>query len=243
MPSSDTIAAALRSALPPELHPHLAGIVQILYAAASGEITPDAADTRLARESAFVPMLRELARSQTTPAHTLVSFGQDTQIGDVGMRDIVGGNLLSFTINNYYRDQSRAMPPADHQAPATPAMSRLILEPDDDEPLAPFVAGPPIMHPQAFFGREAIVRLFQHKPWQKKLKETWESLERGNYDWAHLAYSIWPERVREQCKADKSLAIAHGLEQLYVEPPAKAKKGRGRGKKAQTEDEGMFEGE
>jgi len=88
-------------------------------------------------------------------------------------------------------------------------------------------------------------RLFQHKPWQKRLKETWESLERGDYDWAHLAYSVWPARVREKCKADKSLAIAHELEELYVEPPAKAKKGRGRKKKALAEDvdEGMFEGE
>jgi hypothetical protein len=30
-------------------------------------------------------------------------------------------------------------------------------------------------------------KLFQHKAWQKKLKETWESLEKGDYDWAHLA--------------------------------------------------------
>ena len=67
-------------------------------------------------------------------------------------------------------------------------------------------------------------KLFQHKPWQNKLKETWELLERGDYDWAHLAYSIWPERVREKCKTDKSLAIAHGLETLYVEPKTGTKK-------------------
>jgi len=84
-------------------------------------------------------------------------------------------------------------------------------------------------------------RLFSHKPWQKKLKETWESLERGDYDWAHLAYSIWPARVREKCITDKSLAIAHGLEEVYVEVAAgKAKRGK---KKQAPEDEGMFEGE
>lgn len=60
--------------------------------------------------------------------------------------------------------------------------------------------------------------LFRHKPWQKVLKDTWEKLEAGEYDWAHLAYSYWPERVREKCKTDKSLAIAHGLEELYEEP-------------------------
>jgi hypothetical protein len=71
-------------------------------------------------------------------------------------------------------------------------------------------------------------KLFRHKPWQKTLRETWDRLEHGDYDWAHLSYSIWPDRVREKCKHDKSLAIAHGLEALYEEPPAQAKKKRGR---------------
>jgi hypothetical protein len=79
-------------------------------------------------------------------------------------------------------------------------------------------------------------RLFQHRAWQKRLKETWAALEAGDYDWAHLAYSIWPERVRAKCKTDKSLAIAHDLEHLYVEPvkPVKAKKG---GRKQQQLDD------
>jgi hypothetical protein len=58
-------------------------------------------------------------------------------------------------------------------------------------------------------------RLFRHKPWQKVLKETWAKLEAGDYDWAHLAMAYWPERVREKCRTDKSLAIAHGLEDLH----------------------------
>jgi len=54
--------------------------------------------------------------------------------------------------------------------------------------------------------------LFRHSLWSKYLKETWEELEEGTYDWAHLAYALWPERVRGKAKADRSLAIAHGLE-------------------------------
>jgi len=69
-------------------------------------------------------------------------------------------------------------------------------------------------------------RLFQHRNWQRRLNSTWEKLEAGEYDWAHLAYSIWPERVREKCKTDKSLSIAHDLEHVYVEPPKKTKKTR-----------------
>lgn len=67
-------------------------------------------------------------------------------------------------------------------------------------------------------------QLFRHKPWQKILKDTWAKLEKGDYDWAHLAMAYWPDRVREKCKADKSLAIAHDLENLYVEPEAQPKK-------------------
>ena len=74
--------------------------------------------------------------------------------------------------------------------------------------------------------------LFRHKPWQKVLKDTWAKLEKGDYDWAHLAMTYWPERVRDKCRHDKSLAIAHGLEELYVEPPAAQKKARGRNKGA-----------
>jgi hypothetical protein len=67
-------------------------------------------------------------------------------------------------------------------------------------------------------------QLFRHKPWQKILKDTWAKLEKGDYDWAHLARAYWPDRVREKCKTDKSLAIAHDLEHLYVEPEAQPKK-------------------
>ncbi|KKB79730.1 type II restriction enzyme, methylase subunit [Devosia soli] len=69
-------------------------------------------------------------------------------------------------------------------------------------------------------------QLFRHKPWQKILKDTWAKLEKGDYDWAHVAMAYWPDRVREKCETDKSLAIAHGLENLYVEPEAQPKKAR-----------------
>lgn len=68
--------------------------------------------------------------------------------------------------------------------------------------------------------------LFRHKPWQKVLKETWAKLEKGDYDWAYLAMNYWPERARDKCKTDKSLAITHGIEHLYIEPVAQLKKTR-----------------
>jgi len=67
-------------------------------------------------------------------------------------------------------------------------------------------------------------KLFHLKKWQKDCRECWEKLEAGDYDWAHMAFHMWPDRVRDKCRTDKSLAIAHNLEELYEEPPAKPKK-------------------
>ena len=55
----------------------------------------------------------------------------------------------------------------------------------------------------------------QHKPWQKELKNKWDELAAGEYDWAHLAMHLWPERVVPKCVTDRSLAIAHGLEDAF----------------------------
>lgn len=58
-------------------------------------------------------------------------------------------------------------------------------------------------------------RLFRHRGWSKRLQETWEKLEAGEYDWAHLARSVWPQRVIPKCVEDRSLAIAHDVEDLF----------------------------
>jgi hypothetical protein len=72
--------------------------------------------------------------------------------------------------------------------------------------------------------------LFRHRPWQNILRETWNKLGKGDHDWAHLALNYWPDRVRQKCISDISLAITHGLEELYVKPDAKPTKTRGKKK-------------
>jgi hypothetical protein len=37
----------------------------------------------------------------------------------------------------------------------------------------------------------------------------------GEYDWSHIAMHLWPERVVPKCAKDRSLAIAHGLEDVF----------------------------
>jgi hypothetical protein len=60
-------------------------------------------------------------------------------------------------------------------------------------------------------------RMIGHTPWQKAVKERWEELVAGKYDWAHLAMHLWPERVGPKCAKDRSLAIAHGLDDVFWE--------------------------
>jgi hypothetical protein len=62
-------------------------------------------------------------------------------------------------------------------------------------------------------------RLFAHtRSWQKECETTWKKLCAGDYDWAHLSMRLWPERVVPKCCDDRSLAIAHGLEDtLWLE--------------------------
>lgn len=83
-------------------------------------------------------------------------------------------------------------------------------------------------------------KLFRLRSWAMDTEECWKSLAKGDYDWAHLAYTIWPDRVREVCKRDRSIAIAHGLEALCETPAPGAKKktsGRGKRKAAAAEEE------
>lgn len=62
-----------------------------------------------------------------------------------------------------------------------------------------------------------------HRPWQKECKTTWDALADGDYDWSHLAMHLWPERVVPKCKQDRSLAIAHGLEDVFWSEDADGK--------------------
>ena len=73
-----------------------------------------------------------------------------------------------------------------------------------------------------------IAPLWELVPW-KKPKKYWQELQEGKYDWSHIAYQLWPERVKERCRTDRSIAIAHGLESLCeVEHVNTGKKKRAR---------------
>jgi hypothetical protein len=59
-------------------------------------------------------------------------------------------------------------------------------------------------------------RLFaHHRAWSGELRRHWVKLAKGDYDWAQIAMHLWPERVVAKCGEDRSIAIAHSLEDVF----------------------------
>ncbi|MEN3941773.1 BREX-1 system adenine-specific DNA-methyltransferase PglX [Prosthecobacter sp. SYSU 5D2] len=87
-------------------------------------------------------------------------------------------------------------------------------------------------------------KLFRLPKWRKDLETCWKELEMGSYDWAHLALTIRPREVREKCKTDRSLAIAHELEELCEvkarEPKKRAAKKTAKKKSKSSEQEDLL---
>jgi hypothetical protein len=87
-------------------------------------------------------------------------------------------------------------------------------------------------------------KLFRLLKWQKALETCWKELNKGDYDWAHLALTLRPNEVREKCKSDRSLAIAHSLEDLCEIKAPEPKKKRAAKKVTKSKAKGdLFTGE
>jgi hypothetical protein len=70
-------------------------------------------------------------------------------------------------------------------------------------------------------------RLIPHRDSRTKAEATWKELCDGGLDWSHLAMRLWPQRVVPKCAEDRSLAIAHGLEDVFwVEGPDRKRTAR-----------------
>ena len=73
----------------------------------------------------------------------------------------------------------------------------------------------PNLNDGVIINQAPLWRMISHPKWQKDCKACWDKLVKGDYDWAHLAMHLWPERVVPKCQNDRSFAIAHGLEEEF----------------------------
>lgn len=71
-----------------------------------------------------------------------------------------------------------------------------------------------------------LVNVFRNTTWKNECSINMEALNSGEYDWSHMAYALFPVRIREKVKEDWCLALTHGLEDLceYKPKPKKSRK-------------------
>lgn len=68
-----------------------------------------------------------------------------------------------------------------------------------------------------------MVNLISHRAWKAECQSNLEELNKGNYDWSHLAMSMYPARVTKKAKKDWCMALTHGLEHLCENKPKEKK--------------------
>ena len=68
-----------------------------------------------------------------------------------------------------------------------------------------------------------MLKLVAHRGWNNECKDNLEKLTKGEYDWSHLAMSMFPARVTQKAKKDWCLALTHGLEHLCENKPKEKK--------------------
>ena len=65
-----------------------------------------------------------------------------------------------------------------------------------------------------------LAALFRHRLWQNECRDNLQALKDGEYDWSHLAYTMFPSRIRDKARQDWCMALTHGLEELCENRPA-----------------------
>lgn len=68
-----------------------------------------------------------------------------------------------------------------------------------------------------------MLSLAAHRGWRQECESNMDSLDKGDYDWSHLAMSLYPARVTSKAKTDWCLALTHGLEHLCENKPKEKK--------------------
>lgn len=76
-----------------------------------------------------------------------------------------------------------------------------------------------------------LLHLAASRPWRVECEKNMELLEKGDYDWSHLAMIMYPARVTQKAKKDWCMALTHGLEHICENKPKekKVRKKKGEG--------------
>lgn len=80
-----------------------------------------------------------------------------------------------------------------------------------------------------------LLHLAASRLWRAECDKNMELLAKGDYDWSHLAMSMYPTRVIQKAKKDWCLALTHGLEHICENKPKEKKAKRKKADAIQTE--------
>ena len=64
-----------------------------------------------------------------------------------------------------------------------------------------------------------LYELFANRVWRQECESNMQKLQEGEYDWSHLAMSLYPARIIAKAKKDWCMALTHGLEHLCENKP------------------------
>jgi tetratricopeptide (TPR) repeat protein len=92
MVTTDELERALREALPADQHGKVTALAGLIADAAGGAGTHPPVGTNLA------PALQSLAGREIRVGSALVSFGADSQIGDITIGDVAGGDIIRVSL-------------------------------------------------------------------------------------------------------------------------------------------------
>lgn len=92
---ADAIEKALGTSAPNELYK----FAVILAKVANGEITPEQAQKEIGNNKDFARALSELTGKTISTDKTQLAFGTNSQLGDVSVHDVIGGNSVHLTFN------------------------------------------------------------------------------------------------------------------------------------------------
>lgn len=84
-----------------------------------------------------------------------------------------------------------------------------------------------------------LANLFANNQWREECKKNLNLLNKGEYDWSHLAYSMFPLRIRTKAQKDWCLALTHDIPEFCVNKP-KEKKARAKKSLDNLEEQVLF---
>jgi len=86
-------------AVPHKLIAEPQNLLDILTAVHSGALSPTEATSSIERQPHLKSFINTLTGQEVRVKNTVVSFGQNNNVGDIKIRDIAAGNILHLTVN------------------------------------------------------------------------------------------------------------------------------------------------